>query len=116
MAAGNVSIDEQGLRREKVRQMLRINVRRVDAFKRELHIGEHGTLNAGRKMLHLAADFIVVSDVSKCSAPELRDLSSDKKIGLAANRNRIQTGVPQIPMKRSEDFFFIPKIAISKKN
>src|SRR5689334_255582 len=81
-AAGYVSIDEQRLRGKQVRQMLRINVGHVDAFKRKLHIGEHGTLNALEKMRHLAADFIVVSDVSKCSAPELRHLGSEKKIGL----------------------------------
>src|SRR6476660_8770272 len=67
-------------------------------------------------MRHLAADFIVVSDVSKCSAPELRHLGGEKKIGLAANGDGIQKSVAQITAQRGEYFFFIAKIAISKKN
>src|SRR5438270_2448273 len=115
-AAGNVSIDEQRLRGKEVRQMLRIDICHIDACKRKLHIGEHGTLNAFKEPSHLAADFIVVSNVSKGSAAKLRHLGGEEEIGLAANGNRIKPRVAEITVKRGKDFFFIAKVAISKKN
>src|SRR5580765_4861341 len=115
-AACNVSVDQQRLCREEIRQMLRINVCHLDALKRKLHVSEHGTFNAFEEVRHLAADFVVVRDVGECSAAELRHLGRQKKIGLAADGNRVEPRVAEIAVKRGKDFFFVAKITISKKN
>src|SRR5450432_2769304 len=105
------SEDQQWLLQEKVRWTLRVHIRHFNAFERQLDVGQHRALDAGKEVRHLLTDFSYVGDGGESTAPELRHLGSKEKIGRASNRNRVQTRIAQMATQRCENFLFVAQVA-----
>src|SRR5882724_367573 len=116
MAPGDAAVKEKRLAQEKVGRTLGVDIGDLDAFERQLHISEDGTLDCSEKPAHLLANFADIRDMRESTAAELRHFGGEEEVRGTADGDGVETSTAQVAVQRSKDLLFVAKVAIRKED
>src|SRR5437667_2826279 len=115
MALGDAAVKEKRLAK-KIGRTLGVDIGDFDAFERQLHIGEDGTLDCSEEAAHLLANFAAIGDMRESAAAELGHFSGEEEVGGAADGDSVETSAAQVTAQSVEDLLFVAKVPIGKKD
>src|SRR6266404_2598409 len=116
MALGDAAVEEKRLAKEKIGRTLGVDIGYFDAFERQLHISEDGTLDGFEEAAHLLANFTDIGNMRESAAAELRHFGGEEEVGSAANGNCVEACAAEFESQRGEDLLFVAEVAVRKQD